>query len=526
MMGNKTGQMKEKLKNPFIISILLLFFALVVRLYMVFSANIITPDGMQYIEVARIIVSGNLKKISDFSFFNLYPFLIVAFQKVFFDWEMSGRLVSAFFGSLAVVPFFLLIRGLINSRIAFMASLFYIISPRLVEYSSDVLREPVFWFFSIASLYCAWRAVSHKKWMFLVLAGLFVGVATFTKFEGVSLVLIILLWMIWYYFDGGINVKNLFVMIFIFIISFPLIAFPFFFALKKNLGKWELGLVGEKLPGLILVHDADKDLELKPELLNETPNRFRVFLDMAARHKYVTYFSEAIYKFAKSSHVIFFILFLFGVIKRKYVPYNKGEIPFLIWILVFFLTAYAYMAKTCYLSTRHGLLMGIPALMWASIGFFELKERIAHLLSKGSKTSTGLSKYTTGLLLLAIFIIVLPNALASSGGDKIELKKAGVYLKGLGYSKAKFIGEHSLYRVVFYADAEFATIPVGMDNKAFNLFVAEKKADYAIIDERTIDTYMPGFKENLDPARFEKVSLPQLENFKEYDIVVYKIRDK
>ena len=518
--------MKEKLKNPAVLSLLFFLTALSVRLYMVFSANILTPDGVSYIETAKMIVSGNFQKISTFSFFNLYPFLIVAFQKIFNDWEIAGKLVSAILGSLAVVPFFLLIRELIGNRVAIMASLFFIISPRLVEYSSDVLREPSFWFFSISSLYCAWTAISRSKHLFLVLASLFAGMAMFTKFEGAALVLIILLWMIWHYLDGGMSVKNLFIMMFVFIISFPLVASPFLFALKGNLGKWELGLVGEKLPRLILVHDVDQDRELKPELINTTSFRFRAFFDMAARHKYEIYFSEVIYKFAKSLHVVFFILFLFGVIKRKYIPYSKGEIPFLIWIIVFFLSIYVYTVKTCYLSTRHGLLVAIPALVWSSIGFFELKERVAHLLSKRSGAFSALSRHTAGLLFVMVLIIVLPNTLASSGNDKIELKKAGVYLKGLGYSKVKFAGEHSLYRVAFYADAEFVTIPAMSDYKTFNLFIRENNAGYAMIDERTIDKYMPELKENLDPAKFEKVSLPQLENFKEYSIVVYKIKGK
>ena len=500
--------------------------AFIIRFYGVISANVITPDGVHYIEAAKMIASGNLQKISDFSFFNLYPFLIVAFQKVFHDWDTAGRMVSVFFGSLAIIPFFLLIRELINNRIAFMASIFYIISPRLVEYSSDVLREPAFWFFSITSLYCAWSAISRKKLIFLLLAGFFVSMAIFTRFEGVALLLIILLWMIWYCLDGRINVKNLIVMIFVFVISFPIIAFPFLFALKKNLGKWELGLVGEKLPRLILVNEADKDLELKEELINKTSYRFRAFLDMSKRHQYLTCFSEVIYKFIRSFHIVFFILLLFGVIKRKYIPYSKGEIPIIIWTLVFFLTAYAYTLKTFYLSTRHGLLMGIPALMWASIGFFELKEKITYQLNQGSKTFLAVSRHGTGLLLIMILLIMLPNTLASSGKDKIELKKAGLYLKELGYSKAKFIGEQSLCRVAFYADIEFVTIPADLDTKAFNELVKESKADYVMIDERTVDEYMPGFKKIINATKMKKVSLPFLENFKEYSIVVYKTNNE
>ena len=196
------------------------------------TAQIITPDGVRYIENARLIASGNFSKISESSFFNLFPFIIVLFQKVFHDWETAGRLVSVVFGSIAIIPFFLLIRLLIDSRIAAIASLFYIISPRLVEYSTDVLREPVFWCFSISSLYFAWRGIAQKRLLSLMLAAMFVVLASFTRLDGAALILVILLWMVWHYFDGKIQLKSLFAMMFVFIISFPLIASHFLLYLR------------------------------------------------------------------------------------------------------------------------------------------------------------------------------------------------------------------------------------------------------------------------------------------------------
>jgi len=515
----------SKDKNTVLFVVGLTISALVVRLYGVITAHIITPDGVSYIENARLIASGNFSKISESSFFNLFPFIIVLFQKAFHDWETAGRFVSVVFGSLAVIPFFLLIRLLINSRIAAMASLFYIISPRLVEYSTDVLREPVFWCFSIFSLYFAWRGIAYRKLFLLMLSALFVVLASFTRLDGVALILVILLWIVWHYFDGKIQLKGMFAMIFVFIISFPLIASPFLFALKSNIGKWEFGLIGEKLPRLILTHDVEQDLELKQEVINITPYRFRTFYDMAERHKYEIYFLEAIYKFAKSLHLVFFILFLFGVIKRKHIPFNKGEIPILIWMLVFFLSIYVYMVKTCYLSTRHGLLISIPALLWASIGFFELKEKILRVADKKTKGIKVISRYTSLILFVLILSIVLPNTLSPSGKDKIELKRAGMYLKGLGYSTAIFAGEHSLYRVAFYAGAEFITIPAMSDYRTFEQFIRENKADFIMVDERTVNASMPGLIERLDRRKFKKVFLPQFEQFKEYSIAIYKIQD-
>ncbi|HQJ93386.1 MAG TPA: glycosyltransferase family 39 protein [Syntrophorhabdaceae bacterium] len=517
---------KERFKNPFIVSIFLFLFALMLRVYVAFTAGVITPDGVNYIEAAKMIIDGDLRKIVDISFINLYPFLIVAFQKIFINWETAGRLVSVVFGSIAVIPFFLLVRGLINERVAFVAALFYCISTRLVDYSSDVLREPVFWCFSIAALYFAWKGITRGNTIFVALASIFMGLSMFTRFEGASFVLIIILWMIWYWMDGAISLKRLLFMAFVFAISLPLVALPFLINLKNSVGKWEFGLVGSKLPQFFVVSDAKDDLELKQEVLNQTTTRFRAFYDMASRQKHSVYLSEAVYKFAKSSHLVFFILFLFGVIKRKYIPHSRGEIPFLIWFTIFFLSIYVYMVKTSYLSTRHGLLLGIPALVWVSIGFFELKGRIGHLLSKGSEKLANMSRYANAVLLLIIFIIVLPNALTPSGKDKIELKKAGYYLKKLGYSGAKIIGEPSLSRVGFYADAKFIAIYPGFDLAQYLDHSKENGNYYVMLDDRTINTYMPGFRESLDPAKFEKVSLPQLESFKEYAISVYRIKNE
>ena len=515
--------------NPFILSFLLFLTALTLRLYMVFSANIITPDGIQYIEAAKMIASGNFQKISTFSFFNLYPFLIAAFQKVFYDWEMAGRLVSAIIGSLAVVPFFLLIRELIDNRVAFMATLFYVISPRLIEYSSDVLREPSFWFFAITSLYCGWIGLARNKWLLMASSSLFAGMATLTRLEGLSLFLVMPLWIVWYCLSGARDLRRLFTMILVFTITLLVVSSPFLLASKKTLGRLELGFVGQKVPQL-LTDDLERSLQAKHDILNLKSPSLKSFLDMATRHKYEVFFSEGVYKFVKSLHPVFFLLLLFGAIKRKYIPYTKSEIPFLVWFLVFFLTVYAYTAKTCYLSTRHGLLMGVPALMWVSIGFFELKERLACLLN--TRSLKAFTRYIAGSLIVIILMIVLPNALKSSGKDKVELKQAGIYLKELGYSQGKYIVQPSLFRVAFYAGIDFITLhnmvnPYDMlKANEITSFAVESKAKYLMVDGKTINEYVPGFKEDLDPAKFERVSLPQLENFKEYSIVVYKIKDK
>ncbi|MCX5803000.1 MAG: glycosyltransferase family 39 protein [Proteobacteria bacterium] len=491
---------------------------------MVFTASVIAPDGIFYVNIAKMINAGSLQKISEFGFFSLYPFLIVIAQKIFHNWEIAGRMVSAVLGSLAVIPLFLITKKLINMKIALIAGIFYIISPRLVEYSTNVLRESSYWFFSITALWLALKGLSSRKLIFVVLASLFTGLAMFTRMEGVSIFLIILLWIFWYYHEGDFGLKRLIIFLLVFIVSMPIIFSSPLLFFKNRLGSWEIGHVGTKLPFLIM-NSTEHTLEVKPDILDRTTVQFRSFLDISKRHKYITFISEIIYKFIKSFNVVFFILLLFGVFRRRSIPYSRREIPILIWFTILFLSSFFYVAKTNYFGTRHGLLMGIPALVWAGIGFYELRDIFYNWVMK-RKSLLNYSKYMTIFLLMVVFIVILPKTLSCSGVDKIELKEAGVYLKEMGYSKARFAGEPILHRVLFYADSEFIPLPQGMTFEEVIRFLKENQTRLLIVDKRTVDTFLDNFNGNVNPFVLEKVQLPKLDQFKEYSIVVYRLKEE
>ena len=100
------------------------------------------------------------------------------------------------------------------------------------------------------------------------------------------------------------------------------------------------------------------------------------YIGLSGIHRYGTFFVEVLYKFFKSFNVLLFFLFLCGIYKRKLIPYSQSDTMLLIWISVVFLGLCSYLIKVDYLGTRHGLLMVFPALAWAGIGFFEIRERI------------------------------------------------------------------------------------------------------------------------------------------------------
>ena len=488
---------------------------------MVFSADVITPDGILYINVAKLIGEGNWQGVYNNGFYSLYPFIIVLFQKVFQNWETSGRMAAAILGSLTVLPLFFLFRRMFDLRIAAVASIFFILSPRIVQYSSDVLREPVFWCFSTTALWAGWKGIAQKKWVFVVIASFFVGLSCFTRMEGVALFVIIALWMGWVLIYRKGEIKRCFVLLMVFLISFPAIFISPLYFLKSRTGNWELGHVATKIPDL-LKNESKADEREHGSSSRKSSETGSVF-DNVTSNKYVFAVWESSYKYFRSFHVILIFLFLFGVIRRKVIPYSEKEVPVLIWCSVFFLVSLMYAFKVSYVSTRHGLLVGIPSLLWVSMGFFELSTRIEKIVRK-TRWNTKVSRYTTICLLILICMSMLPKTLSSSGHEKIEMKKAGIHLGNIGYSNERFAVEPRINRLAFYKGGDFINIPTGIDYVTLDCFLKRADVNFLVVDERTIENSVGGFKSHAETMNLERLNVPEFQNYKEYSFAVYRIK--
>ncbi|MCX5811486.1 MAG: glycosyltransferase family 39 protein [Proteobacteria bacterium] len=511
-------------KNIWLFPVIAFIGTFAVRFYLVLFSNVITPDGILYIKTAKLIELGESKKLMEFTFIHLYPFLVLLVHKIIPDWELAGRMTSVLMGSLTVIPFFLLIKGIFNIRIAAVSSFFYAISPRLADYSSDVLREPTFWFFSMMALWLAWEGISRGSLLRMVLASISTGLSAFARIEGIAVFVLIFLWIIWYFWKLKPDSKKLFLYLFVFIFTLPVLLLFFIFFFSERLGKWDFGFTMLKI-WLLLTSKSGESLELTTDIIQIMPPEFPTFLELAKSHKYVIFLSDVILKLVKSINVVFAFLAIFGIFRRKNIAYNKNEILIAIWFVVFFVTAYLYISKVFYFSTRHGLLMGIPMLVWSGIGFLEIKHRI-YLWFKKAYPFNFFTRNITIAFILAILIIILPKTLSPGGYDKRELKRAGVYLKSMGYSGVRFAGEPCLYRIAFYADSEYSPFLSAKTTDELVGFMRENKADLLIFDENTNNVFYRNVQNKIDSSVFEKMNLPEFEKFREYKITVYRLKNR
>ena len=485
------------------------------------QVQIIAPDGVLYVKIAKDISTGHFTNVDQYGFFNLYSFLIALFQKVFQDWEFSGKMVSILFGSLSIFPLFFLAKAFFNVRVAFFSALVYALHPRFVEISSDVLREPTCWFFAVTALWLAWEGLAGKRYPLFAVSAFSAGLAMVTRLEGAVVFAVIVLWISLALIDGRENRKRLLICFCVFVFSLPVLMSPFVLVLKGKLNRWELGHPVEKMSGLIVADDETE--RTGSDILKDMPAGYGGFMEIAERHRYTLFGAEVIYKFFKALNIVLVIFLLYGVWRRRFIDYTRKDFMIVLWLAAAFFGLYVYVMKIQYLSSRHALFMVLPTLIWVGAGFVEIHERLKKRY-ENVKFYRQYSRYDTIFLIFLAAVLLIPQTALSYRHDKTELKKAGIELKRTYLSAKYIIAQPSLNRVAFYAGMEAIQLPREVDEKKLMFFFQEHRNGILLIDERTIDRYAPMVKKIITDKKFEKLPLPAVNRYEKYTFSLYRIR--
>ena len=135
--------------------------------------QVIQPDGVVYVTVAKQFQATGSP--FDPLFHPLYPICIALAQPLIGDWEMAGRLVSAFFGALVILPAFALARSIVGRQAALLSAVFIAVHPRLVQNSASVLCEATYTFVLVSGVLAARRGLVGGPRALIPFAGLCFG---------------------------------------------------------------------------------------------------------------------------------------------------------------------------------------------------------------------------------------------------------------------------------------------------------------------------------------------------------------
>src|SRR5215470_10164749 len=143
---------------------------------------VIQPDGVVYLAVAKHFQATGSP--FDPLFHPLYPICIALAQPLIGDWETSGRLVSAFFGALVILPAFALARGIVGRQAALLAAVFTAVHPRLVQSSASELCEATYTFVLVCGVLAARYGLVGGARALIPFAGLCFGLSYLVRPEG------------------------------------------------------------------------------------------------------------------------------------------------------------------------------------------------------------------------------------------------------------------------------------------------------------------------------------------------------
>lgn len=171
----------------FRITILVILFGFAIRLFSFHYTHIVNPDGVLYIHQARAIYYGLKHSVlgCSLSFLSNYPILIVAAYKIFGDWVIAARSVSILFGTLTLIPLYLLLREFLERQITQLAILIFSLIPVLVDRSVDVVRDPIYWFFLSLGLYLFVHQIERKGYLLLIVSNLSFLMAAWARIEAI-----------------------------------------------------------------------------------------------------------------------------------------------------------------------------------------------------------------------------------------------------------------------------------------------------------------------------------------------------
>lgn len=162
-----------------------------VRMYLYYQIPLINPDGFLYIQQAKALYFGLSDQLmSCYSYLSPYPMVVCMAYGLFGDWVTAAQSVNIFFGTLALIPFYWLLRRFFENGTAILTTLAFALLPAYALVSTDALRDPMFWFFGITGLYLFILHIEKRHPLLLLCCSLCLSVAAWARIEGILYILV------------------------------------------------------------------------------------------------------------------------------------------------------------------------------------------------------------------------------------------------------------------------------------------------------------------------------------------------
>lgn len=470
------------------ILLLLIGTAFILRLYAVLMAQGVAYDSAAYGFMARDMMKGNVDKALAIPGHPLYPFLISLFSVDTAQVEITGRLLSLFFGTLTIIPLYFLVKESVGQQVAIFSTLFYTFHPYLVTYSGMMLTEATYWGLLVLSVYYFWTGLKRDKIWRLALSGVFLGLAYLTRPEGVGYILVYLAWIA---VDGFLNkrwVKTL-VSMGVLISSVLIISSPYIIYIHQETGRWLISKKAVEAQSQLFKKGVEENTPLK-SVEQSNPEKKDLKIIWMTRN-ILHHFPSVLYHYMRAYHFTLWLALIFGLIRvrREGIVYELflGSL-----VLFHLLSLSSFLPSTI----RFSVPMIPLSLLWASAGVLEIKKYM-------EKIKIASSEKAIFLIIAVVILVQLPFSLKPEREHRAFQKQVGEWLKQNTPPDAIIMSNSP--QETFYADREFLMLPEeganiqGQPEKSYDEIIRYAKMKgvrYILINKNTHEMN-PGFIETI-----------------------------
>ena len=265
---------KKIFSNKFYSLAILLTLAIFIRVFFLRFEYAVGWDEVNYLKLGASGAIHGLNHVLHSYWSPLYPLFVAMFGKFISNYELAGRLVSIFFGTILIAPIYLFAEKYLSKKVAWYSSLLIAFFPMLIESSVSALTESLYIFLAITGVLLGFLAIQKKSILFAAVTGGLFSLAYLTRPEGFGFLIVFIGLTIMVLIYQALKNRE-YRLIFIFVsavISFLIISSPYLFYLRNVTGEWTLSSKGTtNMQGSITAME-NKGKKLNPWLLLNEDN--------------------------------------------------------------------------------------------------------------------------------------------------------------------------------------------------------------------------------------------------------------
>ena len=227
--------------NHYKISLLLITIAgLTLRILRAMSTTSLNQDAVEYIKFAQLTHESGLE--TGYSVISWLPPMLPFLMAKSYYFNLTpctfGIIINIFFGTILIITAYFFTKTFFNDiKASLLSALLIAFNPFLVSISADIIRDNIFYVFSILSFIFIRKAIENKNLIYYTLSAITSSLAVFTRSEGIEIFIICVILILYSIVVDHIKNKKLsFKKIFysnVYLIIFLLILLPVHYKLSS-----------------------------------------------------------------------------------------------------------------------------------------------------------------------------------------------------------------------------------------------------------------------------------------------------